>query len=600
MAEEHLSSDDELPDLDILLERLQQRTRRAKEGPAKPDDNNSAGYTTGTGVPPLIRHGSLGQSRDAFYHKSPTRKEHTVEHQTHGSRRRVDEHSSRIQNTAQRYQLLNQPCAAALPISSSQRGDDGDANNALVISSDSTIDTAGEGEDDEDDDTFYSCISSSSNQHAMPAGLPLRVCNTSRETRAINKNSRKKASTCDTKSRELVRKNKGGPSGSRKNTPECQQNSAVHDVAESLAHLNLGSSLTESSQDLASSKATISLLPPSGRNSQTLASGRKLSTLPTTPQRPSQDLFWNQDAVDEWNDECLPITTSLLPPAQNVHENVNVSKLKPKSQAMKKGFEQSRQHLAEVFLAELDDAILQGQLRKLTNSTGGIKIVWSKKLNTTAGRANWRKEKLLDRQAGIEGSVDMSRHYASIELAEKVIDNEDRLFNVIAHEFCHLANFMISGITGNPHGKEFKTWAAQVSKTFTDRGILVTTKHSYDIDFKYVWTCTGCGTGFKRHSRSIDPERHRCGACKGPLQQTKPIPRKTAANKSEYQRFVQEQMPIVKKENPGSPQKGMMLLIAQKWARRTGAGAAWDSSEHQLDQAKGDTASRLNGTVRSM
>ncbi|KAG7124516.1 HMG box-containing protein C19G7.04 like [Verticillium longisporum] len=151
---------------------------------------------------------------------------------------------------------------------------------------------------------------------------------------------------------------------------------------------------------------------------------------------------------------------------------------------MKKGFEQSRQHLAEVFLAELDDAILQGQLRKLTNSTGGIKIVWSKKLNTTAGRANWRKEKLLDRQAGIEGSVDMSRHYASIELAEKVIDNEDRLFNVIAHEFCHLANFMISGITGNPHGKEFKTWTARVSKTFTDRGILVTTKHSYDIDFK--------------------------------------------------------------------------------------------------------------------
>ncbi|CRK43075.1 hypothetical protein BN1723_005528 [Verticillium longisporum] len=258
---------------------------------------------------------------------------------------------------------------------------------------------------------------------------------------------------------------------------------------------------------------------------------------------PSQDLFWNQDAVDEWNDECLPITTSLLPPAQNVHENVN--------------------HLAEVFLAELDDAILQGQLRKLTNSTGGIKIVWSKKLNTTAGRANWRKEKLLDRQAGIEGSVDMSRHYASIELAEKVIDNEDRLFNVIAHEFCHLANFMISGITGNPHGKEFKTWTARVSKTFTDRGILVTTKHSYDIDF------------------NIDPERHRCGACKGPLQQTKPIPRKTAANKSEYQRFVQEQMPI-------------------KWARRTGAGAALDSSEHQLDQAKGDTASRLNGTVRSM
>ncbi|EEY21317.1 HMG box-containing protein [Verticillium alfalfae VaMs.102] len=484
MAEDHLSSDDELPDLDILLERLQQRTRRAKEGLAKPDDNNSAGYTTSTKAPTLIRHRSLGQARDTLYHKSPTRKEHTVEQQTHGSRTHVNEHSSRIRNTAERSQLRNQPCSAALPVSSSQRGDDEDANNASIISSDSTIDTAGEGEDDEDNDTFYSCTSSGSYQHAMPAGLPLRVSSTSRETRAINKNQGKKASTCDAKSRELVRKHEVGSSGSRKNTPESRQNSAVHDVAGSLAHLNLGSSLTNSSQDLAFSKATITLLPPSGQNSQTLTSPRKLTALPTQPKRPSHDLFWNQDTVDEWNDECLPIKTNLLPPAQKAHEKVNIGKLKPKSQALKKGFEQSRQHLGEIFLTELDDAILQGQLRKLTKSTGGIKIVWSKKLNTTAGRANWRKEKLPDRQAGIEGSVDMSRHYASIELAEKVIDNEDRLFNVIAHEFCHLANFMISGITGNPHGKEFKTWAAQVSRTFADRGIVVTTKHSYDIDFK--------------------------------------------------------------------------------------------------------------------
>ena len=34
----------------------------------------------------------------------------------------------------------------------------------------------------------------------------------------------------------------------------------------------------------------------------------------------------------------------------------------------------------------------------------------------------------------------------------------ERLINVLAHEYCHLANFMISGIKNNPHGKEFKEW----------------------------------------------------------------------------------------------------------------------------------------------
>ena len=36
--------------------------------------------------------------------------------------------------------------------------------------------------------------------------------------------------------------------------------------------------------------------------------------------------------------------------------------------------------------------------------------------------------------------------------------SQERLLNVIAHEYCHLANFMISGIKDNPHGKEFKEW----------------------------------------------------------------------------------------------------------------------------------------------
>ncbi len=237
--------------------------------------------------------------------------------------------------------------------------------------------------------------------------------------------------------------------------------------------------------------------------------------------------------------------------------------------AEKKAFEDGKHATAEAFLRELDETITGGKLAELTATTGGIQIKWNNKLNTTAGRANWRKETLRGTPpdgAATETTTEC-RHHAFIELAEKVIDVEHRLLNVIAHEFCHLANFMVSGVTGNPHGKEFKAWAAKCSRAFGRRGIEVTTRHSYDIDFRYVWRCKTCGTEYKRHSKSISPERHRCGSCKGELLQTKPVPRAAAAA-SEYQKFVKEQMKVLKRENPSSQQKDIMKLAAERWSKR--------------------------------
>jgi hypothetical protein len=124
---------------------------------------------------------------------------------------------------------------------------------------------------------------------------------------------------------------------------------------------------------------------------------------------------------------------------------------------MKKAWDVRKQELATEFLSELDEKITSGKLAELARETGGVQIVWSKKLNTTAGRANWKRERVRDVQP--DGTtVSRENHTAYIELAAKVIDDEDRLINVIAHEFCHLCNFMISGVRDNPHGKEFKEW----------------------------------------------------------------------------------------------------------------------------------------------
>ena len=209
----------------------------------------------------------------------------------------------------------------------------------------------------------------------------------------------------------------------------------------------------------------------------------------------------------------------------------------------------------------------------MAESAGGIQIIWSKKLNSTAGRANWKREALRSKPA--DGSTSSAptttyRHHASIELAEKVIDDADRLRNVLAHEYCHLANFMLSNVKNNPHGKEFKAWAAKTTALFADQGIKVTTTHSYAIQYKYIWACTnaegGCGMEFKRHSKSIDPRRHSCGVCRGKLVQVQPAPRKGKggggeegggeegggkAELSEYQRFVKGNFARLKAENPG-------------------------------------------------
>lgn len=138
---------------------------------------------------------------------------------------------------------------------------------------------------------------------------------------------------------------------------------------------------------------------------------------------------------------------------------------------------------------------------------------------------------------------------------------------------------MISNVRDQPHGTSFKRWAAQVTSLFADRGVEVTTKHSYVIDYKYAWTCSNddCATEYERHSRSIDPARHTCGKCKGRLEQIRPAPRggKSAADgtvkkESEYQKFVKDQFSVVRREleasnGEKSPMKDVMREVAARY-----------------------------------
>ncbi|OBT94662.1 hypothetical protein VE01_06177 [Pseudogymnoascus verrucosus] len=324
-------------------------------------------------------------------------------------------------------------------------------------------------------------------------------------------------------------------------------------------------------------KKTIFTTPPPSPK-KTLVSPKKAPRIPTATHSPSTDDFWKADVVNDWNDEFSPQkplrSLNLVPTPEDLTGSPRKAPAAKKDKALierKKLFNENKHAIALSFLRELDSEITDGKVSALAASTGGISIIWSKKLNTTAGRANWKREAIRSRPLSPNlPPTTTYRHHASIELAEKVIDDEDRLLNVVAHEFCHLANFMVSGVTNNPHGKEFKAWASRCSARFGGRGIEVTTKHSYEIAFKYVWRCceVGCGLEFKRHSKSIDPKRHSCGLCKGRLVQTRPVPRAGAGEgvekvMGEYQAYVKENIGRVRRENLGSPQKDIMALVGR-------------------------------------
>lgn len=278
------------------------------------------------------------------------------------------------------------------------------------------------------------------------------------------------------------------------------------------------------------------------------------------------DAFWDQQETNNWNDEHSPqkpktdkFMMELLQEFDNSDgegssqdsgsglEPIRLSPTKAKEprtpsktaikkaeaearraeKARRQAFDDKKEGLAKAFLHDLDMAVTGGQIIQLAEEAGGVEIVWSKTLQKTAGRATW---KATHRRSGAP------IHYAKIELADRILVDEYRLTNTLTHEYCHLANYMISKVIDQPHGPSFKCWGKKCADAMSDHPefggkIHVTTKHSYKIDYKYVWACVDCGCQFGRHSKSLNTERFSCGTCRGKLEQIKPKPRNMSPKK---------------------------------------------------------------------
>ena len=133
----------------------------------------------------------------------------------------------------------------------------------------------------------------------------------------------------------------------------------------------------------------------------------------------------------------------------------------------KKAFFQIRDELALNLVRDIDENVMAGKLSGATATTGGVKLEWSTRLRTAAGRAHWSLAKL--RPSG--QTVD--QHNLKIELSTKIITSEgpfvhrkqlktEKLRDTLAHELCHCAIWVIDHDPHSHHGKTFKQWSSSL------------------------------------------------------------------------------------------------------------------------------------------
>ncbi|PNS21993.1 HMG box-containing protein [Sphaceloma murrayae] len=486
--------------------------------------------------------------------------------------------------------------------------------------------------------------------------------------------------------------------GSSHMMPDLQALAIFDDVSSDKENANEARHSKPPARPLTPPRKTIT--PPASPSKSRLNSPSKQRIrIPTPPGRPSLDNFWDPHEVNDWNDQhspkktlpspskhrflypsifanpeqhrftsSYPLTDPKTPsgrksPTKLREEAPESPKKSPSKSPSKKSemearraFDERKEALAREFVAELDQVICQGRISAAARSTGGIKIVWSKTLNKTAGRAHWKRQRITspavptDMSASAQSfsssttstssplassssssssppsssspsssssttvlplplplphpapQTQQYSHTLSIELASKILTTESRLLNTLAHEFCHLATYVVSEVRDRPHGAEFKSWGRLCERRFGARGVKVTTKHNYEIEFRYLWVCAGrdrtsgdvrdgakgrevqelgeeeeeeeeeghmsfdggCGREYGRHSRSVDPARQRCGVCKGRLVQVRPVPR----GKGEvggFAGFVKSEFAGVKREMEGRGHGEIMAELGRRW-----------------------------------
>lgn len=149
-----------------------------------------------------------------------------------------------------------------------------------------------------------------------------------------------------------------------------------------------------------------------------------------------------------------------------------------------------------------------------------IRLLWSRRLTASMGLFSSRSGPRSRAAASASFESDHRIIRLSLplftQLAARSAHIEAELIGTIAHEMIHQWQYDVLKRRPN-HGPDFR----RMMECMNRDGLGITVYHQLttevEVFARYVWRCERCGYLYRRQRRTIQPRRHQCGACRGPL-----------------------------------------------------------------------------------
>ncbi len=99
----------------------------------------------------------------------------------------------------------------------------------------------------------------------------------------------------------------------------------------------------------------------------------------------------------------------------------------------------------------------------------------------------------------------------------------EEIRGVLAHEMIHQWQFDVKKCRPS-HGREFRRIMALMNADGLGVAIYHTLGGNAEPLAKFTWRCARCGHSYHRQRNTLSTKRHRCGLCRGPLQEISGAP----------------------------------------------------------------------------
>ena len=150
------------------------------------------------------------------------------------------------------------------------------------------------------------------------------------------------------------------------------------------------------------------------------------------------------------------------------------------------------------------------------NRLPAIEIQWSNRLKASAGlfrsRTGPRTSWVAPEERHGKGRL--------IRLSIPLLSGQsfEEIRGTLAHEMIHQWQFDVKKWCPS-HGPEFRRIMALMNADGLGITIYHTLAEETPVPAKFTWHCTRCGHAYHRQRHSLSTQRHRCGLCRGPLQE---------------------------------------------------------------------------------